>query len=732
MQVIPLSLLVSPGLITIRILASQQAWSPTELDARRFTLRSGSEECQALPLRKMLDPFVPITVRLEFPMSHTDDGLTLVLSRGLWAKDEVFDLLRQPLYEQEQIDMLDDECHAAWFEHALELELTYRPTRLRSGAANLDEAIGLLDRYLHVVPDDEEAGKALQRIRLKKELARSLTAGDWLRVGQLNAKVLECQPGWQGPDTDRESPLEMAYQALRNGMLEVAEERLQKAVEVGDQRSAAALILARLCASWKRRLSESGHWYVQYFVTGGRDNSVAHEAARILDDLGEEGVGYRARLLAELAERLVLHSEDRELADLVFQFSEAQSAQGVDVADDFVLLWACYEKAFEQQMVVDGRVDRMLLVRLEKLYGRLGNHAGWVRIRRLLADLEPSRTDYRVELARLLSDGEEYEAAFCARMALWLAEPLDVDKTEALAEAAAGAGLKGVTERIRTLASFYRGLSALPEPEPEPGRPAVPLRLLLHPELRPLFSTLLAWGREDLGLGADHGEEAGESKGGSDAEGGQGEPAGGIHAVDERAACIRALELLGQPLGEAKWKELETVVRQLPLTPSMEAALLVRPIGEHRDGPLHPLRVAAQLSLDRVRMLDAGGWYRGLEALDPPLDLTDGVASLSSHDMGESEAVRLARYRVSELAKFYASRTWEREASTFDAYPVSPVGDLIEAIYLRGFPGWSLRTFLEDVQKKSKLSRPQWEQTQATVLRFLYLEPGRVAATVEI
>ncbi len=707
MFVLPLSLQVSPGLVHVRVLICRKEWSPGEIDGRRFRLRSGEAEFPALPLRLPVEPFIPVTVRLEFKAASLGNPLQLLYSRGMLSRAEAIDLRREPLFEEREIEILEGECRSAWLARALELEAGFRPNRLRSGASNLNEALGLLERYLYAVPADDAALTALERVRLKKELLRFLTRGDWAGVVRVNAEIGALQADWKGPDPDAESPWELAMEALRGAQLEVACERLALAFERGDRRSAAALLLARLHAAWNRAPSVAAEWFARYFESDGRDEDVAHEAMTIIDRLGAEGVPFRGRMLETLAEWLVGNPEDRELAELVYSLAEKQADAGLDVAEDFALLWICYEKAFEQQVAVDRHAERFVLTRLEELYRRLGNHADWVRVLRALADLEPANAAHRERLANVLTSIGRHEEALCARMALWLAEPANPARTQTLLDAAVLAGAESLAARLRCYLESMNGAAC----HKDAWQPAIATaRALLHPDIRPLAALLLAWGTP--------GEEScGNGAAGSTTD--QALAHAPLTLAEEADALENGLARLLEPLTPEQVRELEAAARAYTLTPWMEAALVIRDADSALATP--PVRTAALLSLDRMRLFRLRSWTKTVSLLTevpgPSPAPSDTLAAGLPGDVTD-----LANYRLRELAKFFLSRAWDAGGPAAPV-PEGTVPELIEAVYCRGFPGWSLRTWLEDVQGKTGVSRNEWLTALVEVLQFLRLEP---------
>lgn len=675
--ILPLSIQADPGMVRVRLWAVQQSWEATDLEAKRFTLRSGHLDFHPLPLKLRLEPYLPTDFRLDIPVQTLSEPLLLRCSRGLFVRYETLDLLRQPLSDPDERRVLEEGCYAAWFERALELDLAYHPRKLRSGEMSLEEATHLLERYLHGRPQDAEAAKCLERVRRKKELARAFHAGDWLRAGALNAAIRALQPDWEGPALEERDPLEMADDALRNGWLEAAEQSLLAAVERGRRKPDAALMLARLAAAWRRDLPTSARWYVNYFAFAGTNEEIAREALETIDALGPQAAGPRGQLLDILAERLVARPGDAELAEIVFSLAEAQAAAGIAVDEDFALLWACYERAFEHQVAVDKRVERTLLERLEGLHARLGNDDEWFRVRRALADLEPWNADYREQLARLYAAKGRPGDALFARMALVLAAATDAKRVELLAAAAHDAGHAALAARARA----WHGLLVGDDPAPVPATFHGAVDELLHPELRPLGDILVP-----------------------------------TRSALEPRALQAALRALFDPIPTLRLRELEAAAKERVLVPALEAALMVRD-GRIADD-LHPLRVAARLSLDRMELVDRDG---DLPATLAVLGLRGEAGALLDATAGLDAPVRrLVVHRIRELAKFYLTGSWEgpRPAQRPADRPLS---ELIEALYLRGLPDRSTRAYIEDVARLRKVSRRQLERIEKQVLGLLWL-----------
>ncbi len=682
MYALPLSLHVEPGLVGVRLLVCRKEWSNGEFDARRFALRSGDVEYAALSLRTPLEPWVPLTVRLEFPVPHVGGTLALKHNRGLLARPEWFPLHAASTAvadEETAVRALESECEAAWLARAAELDAEFRPNAWRRGEGLLNDAVRLVERYLHAHAGDARAAALRECLRLKKGLVRALRAGDWLQAERLNDAILRLQPDWQGPRPDADQALDDAERALRAGLLEVAEARLRDAYAAGVRRAEAALLLARIHAAWGRDRGAAADWYLRYFEEGGVWEGVADETASVIDSLGDAGHAARGRLLTLLGERLIDSPGEAELIALVHELAETQSAGGFDVTEDFLLLWAGYERSFEHQIAVDRRVDRTIVGRLERLHARLGNTGDWIRVRRQLADFEPARESHRVELARLLRTAGRAEAETAAWMALVLSSPLEIAWLDELASAAARADLERLALRAGVLAAWLRGAEG-PE-EPPPSR-SVPVRLVVHPEIRPLLPAL----------------------------------APGRGAQSEAAVVMRTVELLTEPPDEEGWKRLQQFAARLELVPALDSAFAVS--SRRAPEPVEPLAVAATVSLDRWTLLQAGGWVRGIHAVDPGLRDWSEFAGLAAAQAGA------VRHRIEELARFYLSRLWDDEREEWLAYPEEPSADLLEAVYLRGFPGWSTRTFLEDVRRRQRIGPGAWRDLQMTVLRFLRLEPG--------
>lgn len=674
--ILPLSIQADPGMVRVRLWAVQQAWEPAEIEAKRFTLRSGHLDFHPLPLKLRLEPYVPTDFRLDFPVQTLSEPLLLRCSRGLFVRYETLDLLRQPLSDPDERRVLEEACFAAWFERALELDLAYHPRKLRSGEMSLEEATQLLDRYLHGRPQDAEAAKCLERLKYKKELARAFHAGDWLRVARLNTAIRALQPDWEGPGLEERDPLEMADDALRNGWLEAAEQSLLTAVERGRRKHDAALMLARLASAWRRDIPTAARWYVNYFAYAGPNEEIAREAREVIDALGAQAAGPRGQLLDILAERLVARPNDPDLAEIVFSLAEAQAAAGLSVDEDFALLWACYERAFEHQVAVDKRVERTLLERLAGLHARLGNDDEWFRVRRALADLEPWNAEYREQLARLLAaKGRVYEALY-ARMALVLAAPTDARRIETLAAAAAAAGETALAARARAWHALLIGL----EPEAAPTEFQGAVDELMHPELRPLTDMLVPK-RSELDPGV----------------------------------LRTAVLALFDPIPTLRLREFEVAAKERVLSPSLEAALMVRD-GRVADD-LHPLRVAARLSLDRMELVERGDMGAALSRLGLRGEagaLLDATAGL------DAPIRRLIVHRIRELAKFYLVGSWDAPRPSIKPAD-RPLSELIEALYLRGLPDTSTRAYIEDVARIRKVSRRQVERIEKRVLGLLWL-----------
>jgi hypothetical protein len=685
-RIIPLSIQADPGMVGVRLLACQTDWEPADLEAKRFTLRSGHLDFHALPLRVALPPYTPVEFRLDFPVQVLSEPLTLRCSRGLFQRQETLDLLRQPLYDPEERRGLDEVCRVAWFERAHELELAYDPRKLRTGELHLDEAAQLIERYLQITPSDEHALQTAERVRLKKDLARALYAGDWLRIDKVNVRLRELQSDWKGPEADDDEPLEAAYDALKNGWLEAAEARLVKALADREMRAEAVLLLARMAGAWRRDLAESAHRYVEYFEFEGPNEDVAREALDVMAKLGGAGVEPRGRMLELLSERLVMRPNDLELADLVYEMAEAQAAAGGEVLEDFALLWSGYERAFEHAVAIERRADRALLLRLERLHRRLGNDEDWLRVRRALADLEPWNQEYREELARQLAEKGRLEEALDARMALWLTTPADAKQTGLLAETADAAGMRSLAARARHWLELLHGAPRTPA-----GRlsPETPTAMLLHPELRPLESLLLSW--EQDGVRSD------------------------------RAALERALLSIERGLATDRRRALEAAAKERSLVPALEASLMVRDQGEAREE--HPLRMAARLSLDRLIFVDGTPFAAGVERL--------GLWEPDGRPLFAPGLTRLAAHRLRELGKFYLSRLWEEDAAEFLAVSTDAMAGLVEAFYLQGLLDHSTRGYLHDAYKRRRLTRRESEKLENQVLRYLRLAPGKPSETTE-
>jgi hypothetical protein len=697
MYILPLSVQADPGLISVRVLICVKEWSSLELDTRRFSLVSGEEEHAAMPAKRRLDPFVPVNLRLEFPVPDLADSMQLRYKSGLLSRGETFELL-PPALDEEAMRELDAECHAAWLARAFEVEQGYRPSRWpnwRTGEVHLDEALSLLERYLHVHPQDEVALGAHERVRLKKELVRDLRSGNWLRVNRLNEEILRRQDDWDGPRTETEEAFETATRALEAGLLEVAEERLRQSFEAGIKQSDAALLLARLFSAWGRDIEESARWYLRYFEHGGPGEWVVHEAMRVLDDLGALGPPYRATLLEHISERLVERPEDPELADLVYHLAEQQAAAGLDVSDEHALLWISYEQAFEQQMVIDGRVDRTLLGRLEKLYTLLGNADGWIRLLHRLADMEPSRPEHRRNLACRLSEHKRHAEALGARMSLWLNKPMHPGDSAELIRAAEAAGENGLAARAKVWLSF---IAREPCDEPVSRIPEIPARLLVHPEIRSLLPILRSW---------------------------QGQDSTDTSLQLEGEQMTAALKKCLEPLDRERWNALSSAAQNLPLTPSLSASLLIQ--HEPILNEMHPLRVAVEVSLDRIHLQRAGTWVGGLRSLGLDWETVNPL-----QDDGAQPMRRLIMHRLRELGRFYMSRAWDAGGVEWASYPDAPLADLFEAVYLHGHPASSTRTYLDDVRRKQKIPAQDWQQLEMTILRFLRLETGHPFQPLEL
>ena len=426
-----------------------------------------------------------------------------------------------------------------------------------------------------------------------------------------------------------------------------------------------------MAAAWQRNLFQSARWYVEYFERRGAYDAVAYEALEVLSRLGKEAAELRGALLSLVSERLVGRPESEELAELVYRLAEAQADAGVDVSEDFGLLWASYEKAFEQQLAVDGEVNPSLVARFRQLHERLGNDEDWVRIHVRLADFYPGVPEYRLQLADFLTARERHQEALCNEMALWLTNPLSSGQTERLGGSAQRAGEQALAERAAVWGEFLRG-GALPT---TPLRSGAVARLLLHAELRPFEPWLV-------------------------------QLAGGFTG-DRKAIVIEALRRCERgEVSQEQWKQFESLARRFPLTPAMQAALAVAP--GNAAWSQHPLRAAARLSLDRF-LLAGAGWQE-LDFVGPSVNLLQTA---------DGEQSRFALYRLRELAKFFFSRAWECEPVEL---PEDPVADLLEALYSHGMPDASTRSFLFDVRRKRKIPSATWEATERQVRYFLRLE----------
>lgn len=675
----PTSLQAQPGLIVVRLLVCQKEWVPADFDVKRLTLRCGTKTYRALPMKLRVEPWVPIHLAVEFPVQQLTETLTLHYTISFFQR-QTFDLLHTPLHEPAVMVALEDECRRAWFERACELELAFLPARWRVGEGNLDEALRLLERYLHDVPDDVEARRALDRVRLKKELAWRLQCSDWVHVAQLNGRLSLLQPDWRGPEAPKGDALDLARRALAEGWFEVADDRLREAYRQGGQKAEAALLLARISGAWNRDPQQAAEWYVRHFECGGYYETAVYEAIEALDKLGPTASPLRARLLANLSERLVARPDDAQLADLVQRLAETQASQGVDVSEDFALLWACYEKAFEHQLAVERRVDRGLSGRLEKLHARLGNHEDWIRICRAMADLDPGRVWHREQLAQLLTRLGRFDAALSARMALWLTSPCDLTRTHELLAAAEAAGEKELALRTRW---WFAWLQERPmEVDFVQDWATVPARLLLHSEIRPLAPLLLGWIPTN---------------------------------APERDRLQRAVEMLLQPLPNEAWRQFEVAAKKCPLTAVMKTGLLVRPSADAASG--NPLILAAQLSLDRFTLATAPSLSQGWFVL------TEGKPSTQLFQpAAEGIEERCWCRRIEEAGRFILSRLWDAKPQPDLGLPADPLADVFEALCLHGMPDWGARNAWEEILHKHKRSRAEARQIEVAVLRFLRLE----------
>jgi hypothetical protein len=213
--------------------------------------------------------------------------------------------------------------------------------------------------------------------------------------------------------------------------------------------------------------------------------------------------------------------------------------------------------------------------------------------------------------------------------------------------------------------------------------------MLFHPELRPLAALMLRWVEEDT-------------------------------TPDFTALSMEILAQIPSTLSNERWRELEAAARSLPLVPSLEAALIVR--FQKNIGELHPLSVAARLSLDRMIVARATSFAQGLRTLGLAVEgrpLFDVPGRDAAHR-------RLELHRLRELGKFFLGRLWDEGPAVPEA---DPLHDLLEAIYLHGIPDWSTRSLLTDVSRARKVPRQRWHRMQAEIKAFLRLAPEQLELT---
>ncbi len=677
-EILPIAVQIDPGVARVRLYVCQTAWEAIELDSKRFTLRAGHLDFHALPFRIKLEPYWPVTIRLDFPIHSVSSPLLLRCTRSLFLRAQTLNLLEHDLDDHAERLQLDAACRAAWIERALKLERAFEPKRLRQSLLQMDAASTLLDRYLHHAPEDPEAQLSKRRLQLKKSLAQHMEMGDWLRARRLSEEILALQPDWPGFEPPAKPAIEQARDALMGGWIEVAEEKLHEALQSPASSAEASLLLARVKSAWRRNLEAAAKHYVDYFRYGGANEVVVAELLDLIDGLEKRTrVEIRGDLLSVLTERLVARPDDFDLANVVYEIAERQSVEGAENEDDLVLLWACYEKAFEHQVAVDRRVERMLIVRLEALHRKLGNIEDWVRIRRQLAAMEPENVRFREELGDILhSVGEDSEALY-SDLALWIDSPLSEERSRRLLNAARKAG----DESLALRAGVWLELLGGKTPTAACPFQGASVRLLFHPDLRPLFPLLQRWG--------------GPVETGSDAK-----------------PILMRLADVQDGFAIQHWRELEAEAKQLSLIPSMEAALSLREPTEL--DPLHPLRVAARLSLDRLAIAQAASLIGGLAAIGAPV-WHDGRLDLQAEDP-------LTRYRALEIGRFLLGPLWESEEHQA-LLPKDPLADFLESMLRHGLPDMTTRAYFDDVRKTRRIGRADWRRLEMQVLAYLKLGP---------